>query len=75
MSRLKAINEKCRECIYDSSCPGNWRQQIAACTSPKCSLFPYRPQSEGCSAKRANSSDSSGKLTPQSSEQPISPVL
>jgi hypothetical protein len=75
MSRLKAINEKCRECIYDSSCPGTWRQQIAACTSPKCPLFPYRPLSVGHNAKRADSGDSGAKLTPQSSEQLISPIL
>ena len=44
MSLRNAIDEKCKECIYDSS-PGNgnWRQQVEKCTSPKCPLFPLRP--------------------------------
>ena len=43
MSRAKAINEKCKECIYDASQKGTWRQQVAACTSFTCSLRPFRP--------------------------------
>jgi hypothetical protein len=44
MSLRKAINAKCKECIYDPA-PGNgtWRQQVEACTSPKCPLYPIRP--------------------------------
>jgi hypothetical protein len=39
-----AIDAKCRECIYDPyGCAGTWRQQVAACTSPQCPLFPVRP--------------------------------
>ncbi len=47
MSLRKAINEKCRECIYDPM-PGlgNWKQQVSACTSPDCPLFPVRPQTK-----------------------------
>ena len=47
MSLRKAINDKCKECIYDDS-PGNgnWRQQVQGCTSPKCPLFPRRPVSK-----------------------------
>lgn len=45
MSLRKAINAKCRECIY---CPdsgnGTWRQQVAACTSTGCPLYPVRPK-------------------------------
>lgn len=69
MSLRKAINEKCRECIYDSNCRGNWRQQVAACMSPDCALFPYRPQSKGYTAKRSDSIDCGGDLAPQSSGQ------
>lgn len=38
------INAKCKECIYDplSGC-GTWRQQVEACTSRKCPLYPVRP--------------------------------
>lgn len=47
MSLRNAINAKCRECIYEPGAAGNWRQQIEACTSPKCPLFSVRPQSSG----------------------------
>jgi hypothetical protein len=40
-----AINEKCKDCIYDPLDKGNWRQQVQACTSVDCSLYPYRPVS------------------------------
>jgi len=54
MSLRKAVNDKCRECLYDPLSNGNWRQQITACTSPNCPLFPFRPisKSKGC-ANRA----------------------
>jgi hypothetical protein len=44
MSRTKAINEKCKDCIYDKLAPGTWREQVENCTSEKsCALWPYRP--------------------------------
>ena len=43
MSLRKAVNAKCKECIYDPYQPGAWKQQVQACTSPKCPLFPVRP--------------------------------
>ena len=44
MSRTKAINEKCKDCIYDPKAPGTWREQTEACPSEKsCALWPYRP--------------------------------
>lgn len=45
-----AINAMCKGCIYDKFQPGNWRQQVEACTSPGCPLYPVRPVS---SAKEA----------------------
>ena len=46
-SLRQAINDKCRECIFDPlSGLGNWRQQVSACTSPGCPLFPVRPVSQ-----------------------------
>lgn len=47
MSLRKAIDSMCKSCIYDSS-PGNgnWRQQVTACTAPKCPLYPVRPISK-----------------------------
>ena len=48
MSLRKAINEKCKDCIYDpKSRLGTWRQQVEGCTIVTCSLHPYRPTSKG----------------------------
>ena len=57
MSLRKAINLKCRECIYDPMADGTWRQQIGACTSPNCPLYPHRPTSRAQAEKRAVSVD------------------
>ena len=43
MTRQKAINEKCKDCIYDELDKGTWRQQVGACTMTDCSLYEYRP--------------------------------
>lgn len=44
MSRAKAINEKCKDCIYDDKVPGTFREQVTLCTSEfSCALWPYRP--------------------------------
>lgn len=46
MSLRKAVDMKCRECIYDDkSGLGTWRQQTEACTITDCSLWPHRPKS------------------------------
>jgi hypothetical protein len=42
-SLRKAIDAKCKECIYDPCQNGTWRQQVEACTSPSCPLFSVRP--------------------------------
>lgn len=47
MSLRKAINAKCRECIYDDLAPGNWRQQVEACPCTDCPLYAVRPRSRG----------------------------
>lgn len=45
MSLRKAINDKCRECCYDSkSGLGTWRQQVEGCPCTLCPLFSVRPQ-------------------------------
>jgi hypothetical protein len=45
VTRQQAINAKCKDCIYDKCAPGNWRQQVTACTIRSCSLWEYRPKS------------------------------
>ena len=52
MSLRKAINAKCKGCIYDSYSPGTWRKQAAECTSYKCALYPFRPTPIGTSSKQ-----------------------
>ena len=43
-----AINDKCRDCIYDPIAGGGtWRQQVESCTSGNCPLFDVRPISGG----------------------------
>jgi hypothetical protein len=45
-SLRKAIDAKCRECIYDRLAGGTWRAQTHACELTKCALWPVRPKSE-----------------------------
>ena len=44
-TRQQAINAFCKQCIHDPLAPGNWRQQVTACTWTDCPLYPYRPVS------------------------------
>ena len=41
-----AIDEKCKDCIYDSAVPMNWKKQVTLCTSYDCGLFEVRSISE-----------------------------
>jgi len=43
-SLRKAINDKCKECIYDEFAPGTWRKQIEECTDTNCPLYELRPK-------------------------------
>lgn len=65
MSMRKAINDKCKSCIYDSLAGGTWRQQVENCTITGCGLYPYRPKSspKEKTAKSAQHQDSSGCLS------------
>lgn len=64
MSLRKAINDKCRDCIYDpKSGFGTWRQQVEGCTSRNCPLYPVRPK-----ATRRSTEDSA-ELAPNGSEE------
>ena len=46
MSLRKAINGKCKDCIYDDLAAGTCLQQITLCSSDDCPLFDVRPQSK-----------------------------
>jgi len=43
-SLREAINNKCKECIYDSRAKGTWRYQVNACSSTSCPLYSVRPR-------------------------------
>ncbi len=55
MSLRRAINNKCRECIY---CPltgtGSWRLQVENCTSISCPLYSVRTKPTRYMAQRIN---------------------
>lgn len=63
-SLRKAINDKCKECIYDPGVKGNgtWRQQVEACTGFSCPLWPVRPL-----AKKGANTDDDGNNDAQES--------
>ena len=44
-SKRKAIDEKCKDCIYDHLDKGTWRQQVDNCWDINCSLWWHRPTS------------------------------
>lgn len=46
-SLRQAINEKCKECIYDPLAAGNWRVQVTLCSCHSCPLFAVRPKTRG----------------------------
>jgi hypothetical protein len=57
VTRQQAINKKCRDCMYDNLESGNWRQQVSLCTSLRCALWPYRPQSSSLPEGSLSSKD------------------
>ena len=44
-SKRKAIDAKCKDCMYDHLDGGTWRQQIDGCWDIDCSLWWHRPTS------------------------------
>jgi len=42
MSLRKRVDEKCKDCIYDSAVPGTWRQQVSLCDIKSCPLWRVR---------------------------------
>lgn len=42
-SLKKCIEEKCKDCTYDSSAPGSWRHQVEECRVKSCPLWEVRP--------------------------------
>lgn len=47
MSLRKAIDAKCKECLFDPyGRQGSWRQAVEKCTASSCPLFDVRPRSK-----------------------------
>ena len=44
MSLRNAINQKCKDCIYDPEVEGGWKQQVSLCELTDCSLWEHRPK-------------------------------
>jgi len=42
MSLRKKIDQNCKDCTYDSACPGSWRQQVALCSIESCPFWDIR---------------------------------
>ena len=42
MSLRKKIDQNCKDCTYDSACPGSWRQQVALCSIKSCPFWDIR---------------------------------
>ena len=55
MTRQKAIDAKCCDCIYDEFADGTWRMQVEACELTDCALYPYRPVSRSKASSEADS--------------------
>lgn len=50
-----AINQHCRNCLYDKiSGVGSWRQQVESCTAKTCALYTVRPKSTGYMPETVN---------------------
>lgn len=41
-----AIDRYCKQCSYDETDAGTWRQQVTLCPFSECPLYPVRPLSE-----------------------------
>ena len=42
-SLKKCIQSHCKNCTYDQSSPGTWREQVEACSVISCALWEVRP--------------------------------
>lgn len=39
MSLRKRVDQNCKDCTYDPSSPGTWRQQVFLCCMKSCSFW------------------------------------
>lgn len=55
-----AINAMCKDCIYDPTNGGKWREQVEACTSPECPLYNVRPREKTRKSTRSHRDTNDG---------------
>jgi len=41
--RKAAIENMCKQCVYDPAAEGTWREQVQDCGCPNCPLYDFRP--------------------------------
>lgn len=62
-SLKKAVEAKCKDCIYDPAVGGTWREQVELCTSEKsCALWPVRPKTTATINLHRKSRDAGSEL-------------
>ena len=61
----KAVAGKCRECIYDPENLGTANQQIMACTSFTCPLWPVRPVNKDTTFSRPLREELEDRIAPE----------
>ena len=66
LTRQQAINEKCKDCIYDETSGGTWRKQISDCLATDCTLHAYRPLDRARQAEKK--AENLSKMTPKQIE-------
>lgn len=60
-SLKKCIENKCKDCTYDSCAPGSWRFQVEECRVTSCPLWEVRPITmETMLARRKGNKDATG---------------
>lgn len=42
----RAIDQHCKQCVYDPKETGTWREQVTLCAVESCKLHPVRPLAE-----------------------------
>ena len=62
LSLRAAINAHCRACLYDPGRGnGHWREQIDACSSTNCALWPVRPRASKTREKAVSSPENASE--------------
>lgn len=72
MGMRSAINQNCKDCIYDPlSGLGTWREQVAQCPMTWCPFWEYRPGPQNGPYQRPGVDKAilNGTLTPKNADE------